>query len=128
MKRLIIAVIILAGVAVVSILSLNVQLSNTEYLLGELEEIQQAYDEGNRELCLTLSTEFVKTFESRTRIFPLFMRHADIGAIRESVAPLPGMTDTSPPSWKSAVSSWKHCTNRKLPLYKISSNGFSITF
>lgn len=101
MKRLIIAVIILAGVAVVSILSLNVQLSNTEYLLGELEEIQQAYDEGNRELCLTLSTEFVKTFESRTRIFPLFMRHADIGAIRESVAPLPvmlrrGMTDTSP--------------------------------
>ena len=32
MKRLIIAVIILAGVAVVSILSLNVQLSNTEYL------------------------------------------------------------------------------------------------
>ena len=91
MKRLIIAVIILAGVAVVSILSLNVQLSNTEYLLGELGELQQAYDEGNRELCLTLSTEFVKTFESRTRIFPLFMRHADIGAIRESVAPLPVM-------------------------------------
>lgn len=78
MKRLIIAVIILAGVAVVSILSLNVQLSNTEYLLGELEEIQQAYDEGNRRaVSHPVDGISVKTFRKPDPYLPAF--HASCG-------------------------------------------------
>lgn len=91
MKRLIIAAVILICVASASIMTLHFQLKNTEYLLDELEEIQQAYDQDNRELCLTLATEYVETFQNRIRYFPFFMRHADIADIRESVAPLPVM-------------------------------------
>jgi hypothetical protein len=90
-KRLIIAAALLVIVAAVCVVSLGVQVNNTQYLLDELEQVQQAYDDGNIELCRTLSRDFVKTFEEKTKHFPLFMRHADIQKIEETVVPLPVM-------------------------------------
>lgn len=93
MKRLIIAAVLLAAVATVCTVALGIQMNNTRYLLDELEEIQQALDSGNQELCHTLAVDFVDTFQQKTRWFPLFMRHADIQHIEETVVPLPVMLE-----------------------------------
>ena len=94
MKRLIVALAMLLTVTALCTFSLSSLTRNMDYLLADMDEMEDAYHRGDLEECLVLSEKFVEEFEQKTRFFPFFMRHADIAKIEESVVVLPVMLQT----------------------------------
>ncbi len=94
MKRLIVALALLLSVAALCTAALVTQNRSVDYLLAKMDEMEEAYQDGDLDECLSLSEQFVDEFAERTRFFPFFMRHSDISKIEESVAVLPVMLET----------------------------------
>lgn len=94
MKRVFLAIAGLLIVAVMCILSLFDQITNTKYLLNLTDNMQATYDEQDWDECLRLTRNFVEEFEEHTRTFPFYMRHEDINGISEIVVALPIYLET----------------------------------
>ena len=94
MKRVILALVLLAVVAGLCGLSLHTQVSSTGYLLTMTEKLDEAYRIGDMEECQRLARRFTEDFREQTRYFPFFMRHGDIWAIEDTVIALPVYLET----------------------------------
>lgn len=94
MKRVILALVLLAVVAGLCGLSLHTQVSSTGYLLTMTDKLEDAYRTGDMEECQRLARQFTEDFREQTRYFPFFMRHGDIWAIEDTVIALPVYLET----------------------------------
>lgn len=94
MKRVILALVLLAVVAGLCGLSLHTQVSSTGYLLTMTDKLEEAYRTGDMEECQRLARQFTEDFREQTRYFPFFMRHGDIWAIEDTVIALPVYLET----------------------------------
>lgn len=91
MKRIIISFAILSAVASLCAVTLFMQSSEIDKLIVIIDDIKYAYDVNDTKGCLELTEKLNDSFESGTRLFPLFMRHSDISKIEETVSVLPIM-------------------------------------
>lgn len=89
MKRLLVALGMLIAVAALCFFSIHIQASNSGYLLACLDEMEESFERQDYAACRSQADTFVKEFESRTRSFTYFLRHADISRIEEVAVPLP---------------------------------------
>ena len=94
MKRVILALVLLAVVAGLCGLSLHPQVSSAGYLLTMTDKLEEAYRTGDMEQCQRLARQFTEDFREQTRYFPFFMRHGDIWAIEDTVIALPVYLET----------------------------------
>ena len=69
--------------------SIIIMSRNTDYLLQSLDQMQESFDQGDMEACKQEARQFAKDFEEKTKMFPFFLRHADISRIEEIAIPLP---------------------------------------
>lgn len=91
MKRVILAAALLLIVAAGCISSIWLQVHQTDYLLGLLDEISDAYEREDRTTCIVLTDQFADEYVRRTKYFPFFMRHSDLTKIEETAVVLPVM-------------------------------------
>lgn len=89
MKRVIVAIVLLALVAGGSVLSLYNERKNTDYLIELTDQIEEAFSAEDMERAQALTDRFAEEFPERTKFFPFFMRHSDITKIEENVIMLP---------------------------------------
>ena len=87
-KRMLIALGMLLT-AVLCVGSIIIMSRNTDYLLQSLDRMQESFDQGDMEACKQEARQFAKDFEEKTKMFPFFLRHADISRIEEIAIPLP---------------------------------------
>ena len=83
-KRMLIALGMLLLTAALCVGSIIIMSRNTDYLLQSLDQMQESFDQGDMEACKQEARQFAKT-----KMFPFFLRHADISRIEEIAIPLP---------------------------------------
>ena len=88
-KRMLIALGMLLLTAALCVGSIIIMSRNTDYLLQSLDRMQESFDQGDMEACKQEARQFAKDFEEKTKMFPFFLRHADISLIEEIAIPLP---------------------------------------
>ena len=91
-KRMLIALGMLLLTAALCVGSIIIMSRNTDYLLQSLDRMQESFDQGDMEACKQEARQFAKDFEEKTKMFPFFLRHADISRIEEIAIPLPVLT------------------------------------
>lgn len=91
MKRLWIAVGILAVVLTLCITTLIYQRRQITILLAHLDNVIAAYEDGVPEYAYTLAINLTQEFDDRTRYFPCFLSHNDLSGCREAIVILPSI-------------------------------------
>lgn len=91
MKRLWIAIGILAVVLSLCIAALVYQRRQVFILIAHLENVIAAYENGMAEEAYLLAVDLMHEYDERTRLFPYFLNHNDLTGCRESVVLLPSI-------------------------------------
>ncbi len=117
MKRVVLAIVLLAAVAGLCGLSLYTQVSGAGYLLTMTDKLEDAYRADDLEECRQLAEQFTQEFQQRTRYFPFFMRHGDIWAIEETVIALPIYLETD--DLQHFLSELAKCRSQLEKLYQL---------
>ncbi len=94
MKRLLIAVALLAAVITACVWTTRTLQRNTDYLIQSLDEMQTAFEKGDIDSARRQAEHFAAEFPRRTRTFSFFLQHGDIIQIEEIAASLPVMLKT----------------------------------
>ena len=89
MKRLWLAVILLALIVGVCIGGLVYLDQQTEYLIGQLDRMETALRHGDLTTAAARLQTYLDEYEERTRLFPAYMRHQDLEDNRQINAVLP---------------------------------------
>lgn len=89
MKRLIISIALLGIVGGLCALSLHTQQTDTQELLGLLDNMEKEYEAQNLRTCQRLSDRFPRLFEEKAKTFSLFLHHSYLSSIREVAVTLP---------------------------------------
>ena len=117
MKRVVLAIVLLAAVAGLCGLSLYTQVSGAGYLLTMTDKLEDAYRADDLEECRQLAEQFTQEFQQRTRYFPFFMRHGAIWAIEETVIALPIYLETD--DLQHFLSELAKCRSQLEKLYQL---------
>ncbi len=91
MKRILFALVILLIVAAMCGTAIIIQKKTVEEFSIMADDIKEAFESEDYETCLVISESFVDEFKTKSRFFPLFMRHSDITRIEETIAALPAL-------------------------------------
>ncbi len=92
MKRLLIAVVLLALTLLLCIAPNFLLEHSTARLLYALEQAERALQHGDRDSAATAVDAFCRDFERDSRRLPLFFPHEKLDAIEESASLLPLLT------------------------------------
>ena len=116
MKRLLLAVGLLALVVTACVLSNGCLRRNTAELLAYMEAAQEAYDREDKAACLEQSRRLAEAFPEKTRFFPFFLRHSDVNSLEQEIVTLPAFLEAGAwenflPPLRAAAISWKSCRN-----------------
>ncbi len=98
MKRVIIAVLLLALVAALCIGALWEQQRVTASLVDACNELEAIYDRGDTALCRREAEALSSRIEEDTRLFPFFLRHERMETIFQHAAALPHLIDDEDPA------------------------------
>lgn len=94
MKRLIIAVVLLALTAGLCAAGQQLLEKRTDRLLTVLDELEYACRSGDSDAAVTIAARFAEDFPQETHLLPLFLPHATLEAAAESAAVLPALAAT----------------------------------
>mgnify|MGYP000886983806 FL=1 len=95
MKRIYVAIGLLLSVAVLCVITLNIQTKSIQELIETADTMQTALKKKEMEQCLKISYEFVDKYKSSTDKFPYFMRHSEVSKIEENIVALPIMLESN---------------------------------
>ncbi len=98
MKRVTIAIVLLAVVAVMSGAALWWQQRTTEALLTACDEIITLYESGDIAACREATADLTARLEDDTRLFPFFLRHERMESVFQQAAALPHLVDDNDPA------------------------------
>lgn len=93
MKRITVALSLLAIIGVLCGVTLSAQRRAVDDLLDDIDAIQQTFPADEKET-LRQTRQLVEDFRTKTRFFPLFMHHSDLSKIEETAVMLPVMLET----------------------------------
>ena len=91
MKRIFIAVGLLAAVAGLCVLCRMTLNRQTDTLLRELDGVQQALEADDSALAVARAEAFAEEIEEHIRSFPLFLRHSELVFLEDAAAQLPAL-------------------------------------
>lgn len=91
MKRIWLAVGILAAILTLCVSTLFHQRRQLDRLTDDLDEVISAFESGDDARAYDLAVTLEKDYLHRTRLFPLFMAHGDLIECGESLALLPSI-------------------------------------
>ncbi len=117
MKRIYVALGILAVLVLSCTLSLRYHREQTKILMTEIDTLVETFDPENPQAAIEPTKEFLKEYDRRTAIFPTFSRHSTLTDVECELVSLPALLEKGEPLDYAAI--LLRCKERLYAFYRL---------
>lgn len=117
MKRLYVAVGILAVLVLSCAVSLRYHRQQTEILVAQIDALVEAFDPDNPEAAIAPTKAFLEEYSRRTAVFPTFSRHSTLTDVECELVSLPLLLEKGEP--RDYAATLLRCRERLYAFYRL---------